>query len=130
MVSSSDCEQDARQRAAKSAARLTDSRAITPKSMSTNGMRVAAEHASYDARQRRLDADLETRGTTSFREVGPEVVLICRVSGDVNQGREMKVLPRELDALDAAMVAIERVGKRGRPRHPEGVGRVFEPLVV
>ena len=52
-----------------------------------------------------------TRGKTSFPEVGPEVVLICRVSGDVNQGREMKVLPRELDALDAAVIAIERGGK-------------------
>ena len=42
----------------------------------------------------------------------------------------MKVLARELDALDAAVIAIERVGKRGRAGHPEGVGRVFEPLAV
>jgi hypothetical protein len=42
----------------------------------------------------------------------------------------MKVLPRELDALDAAMITIERVGKGGRAGHPEGVGRVFEPLAV
>jgi hypothetical protein len=42
----------------------------------------------------------------------------------------MKVLPRELDALDAAVVAIEGVGKRGRAGHPEGVGGVFEPLAV
>jgi hypothetical protein len=46
---------------------------------------------------RRALADRETpasltRGTTSFPGVGPEVVLICRLSGDVNQGREMKVL--------------------------------------
>ena len=40
----------------------------------------------------------------------------------------MKVSTRELDALDAAMIAIERVGKRGRAGHPERVGRVFEPL--
>jgi hypothetical protein len=52
------------------------------------------------------------------------------VSGDVNQAREMKVLPRELDALDAAVIAIERVGKRGRAGHPESVGGVFEPLAV
>jgi hypothetical protein len=57
-------------------------------------------------------------GTTSFPEVGPEVVLIWRLSGDVNQGREMEVLTREFDALDAPMIAIERVGKRGRPSHP------------
>jgi hypothetical protein len=42
----------------------------------------------------------------------------------------MKVLPRELYALNPPMIAIERVGKRGRACHPEGVGRVFEPLVV
>jgi hypothetical protein len=54
--------------------------------------------------------DFDDRGTTSFPEVGPEVVLSCGLSGDVNQGREMKVLARELDALDAAMIAIERIG--------------------
>jgi hypothetical protein len=53
---------------------------------------------------------LRDRGTTSFPEVVPEVVLSCSLSGDVNQGREMKVLPRELYALDAPMIAIERVG--------------------
>jgi hypothetical protein len=52
------------------------------------------------------------------------------VSVDVNQGREMKVLPRELDALEATMIASERVGKRVRTGYPQGVGRVFEPLAV
>ena len=42
----------------------------------------------------------------------------------------MKVLTRELDALDAAMIALERVGKRGRASHPQRVCRVFEPLAV
>src|SRR5688500_10668000 len=42
----------------------------------------------------------------------------------------MKVLTRELDALDAAMIALERVGKRGGASHPQRVGRVFEPLAV
>ena len=63
-------------------------------------------------------ASLGDRGTTTFLEVVPEVVLSCSLSGDVNQGREMKVLPRELYALDAPMIAIERVGKRGRASHP------------
>jgi hypothetical protein len=30
----------------------------------------------------------------------------------------MKVLTREFDALDAPMIAIERVGKGGRASHP------------
>ncbi len=30
----------------------------------------------------------------------------------------MKVLTRELDALDPAMIAIERIAKRGRASHP------------
>jgi hypothetical protein len=30
----------------------------------------------------------------------------------------MKVLTPELDALNAAMIAIERVGKRSRASHP------------
>jgi hypothetical protein len=55
-------------------------------------------------------SSLGDRGTTSFPEVVPEVVLSCSLSGDVNQGREMKILTRELDALDAPMIAIERVG--------------------
>ena len=42
----------------------------------------------------------------------------------------MKVLPRELDAFDAAVIATGRVGKRGRAGHQEGVGGVFEPLAV
>jgi hypothetical protein len=42
----------------------------------------------------------------------------------------MEVLTRELDALDAAMIAIERIGKRGRASHPQRVCRVFEPLAV
>ena len=77
-----------------------------------------------------MDAGLNDRGTTSFPEVGPEVVLICRLSGDVNQGREMEVLTRELDTLNAAMIALERVAKRGRASHPQRVGGVFEPLAV
>jgi hypothetical protein len=63
-------------------------------------------------------ASLGDRGTTSFPKVVPEVVLSCYLSGDVNQGREMKVLPRELYALDAPVIAIKRVGKRGRASHP------------
>ena len=31
-------------------------------------------------------------------------------SGDVNQGREMQVLTRQLGAFDAAVVAVERIG--------------------
>ena len=31
-------------------------------------------------------------------------------SGDVNQGREMQVLPRELDALDLPVLAVDGVG--------------------
>jgi hypothetical protein len=42
----------------------------------------------------------------------------------------MKVLARELDALDAAMIALERVGKRGRASHPQRVCLVFEPVAV
>src|SRR6516162_6924516 len=42
----------------------------------------------------------------------------------------MEVLTRELDALNAAMIAIERVGKGGRTSHPQGVRGVFEPLAV
>ena len=42
----------------------------------------------------------------------------------------MKVLTRELDALNAAVIAIERVRERGRTSHPQGVGGVFEPLAV
>ena len=101
-----------------------------PKSLSTNGMRAASNAPVTTLASGDETRVLMTRGTTSFLEVGPEVVLICRVSGDVDQGREMKILPRELDALDAAVIAIERVGKRGRAGHPEGVGRVFEPLAV
>ena len=51
-------------------------------------------------------------------------------SGDVDQRGEMEILPRELDAHNAAMIAIERVGKRGRAGHPEGVGGVFKPPAV
>src|SRR5262245_34720881 len=61
--------------------------------------------------RRRGTSEPRRSGTTSFPEVGPEVVLISSLSGDVNQGREMEVLPCELDALDAAMIAVERVGK-------------------
>jgi hypothetical protein len=78
----------------------------------------------------RRRASLSDRGTTSFPKVVPEVVLSCSLSRDVNQGREMKVLTRKVDALDAPMIAIERVGKRGRAGHPQRVGRVFEPLAV
>ena len=42
----------------------------------------------------------------------------------------MEVLTRELDTLNAAMIAIERVGKRGRTSHPQGVRGVFEPLAI
>lgn len=70
---------------------------------------------STDGEERAILSD---PGTTSFPKVVPEVVLSCRFSGDVNQGREMKVLTRELDALDAAMIAIERIGKRGRASYP------------
>ena len=69
-------------------------------------------------------------GRPQFSRLSPRSSSAVRVSGDVNQGREMKVLARELDALDAAVVALERVGKRGRASHPERVGRVFEPLPV
>jgi hypothetical protein len=45
-------------------------------------------------------------GTTSISEVVPKVVL----SGDVNQGGEMQVLSRELDALNPSEFAVDGVG--------------------
>ena len=38
---------------------------------------------------------------------------LLSVSGDVNQGREMKVLACKLDALDFAVAAVDGVGDDG-----------------
>ena len=58
----------------------------TPKSLSTNGMRAASNAAVTTLASRDETRISVTRGTTPFLEVGPEVVLNCRLSGDVNQG--------------------------------------------
>jgi hypothetical protein len=95
-----------------------------------NGILTAVECVRYDARGAGRWTEVFGEGTTSFPEVGPEVVLSCKLSGDVNQGRDMQVLARELNALDAAMIAFEGVGKRVRAGHPERVRRVLQPLSV
>ena len=46
----------------------------------------AVERAGDDLASREETGVSVTRGTTSFLEVGPEVVLSCSLSGDVNQG--------------------------------------------
>ena len=74
----------------------------TPTSLNTNEMRPPPNAPVMTLASGDETRVSVTRGTTAFLEVGPEVVLI----------------------------AIERVGKRGRAGHPEGVGRVFEPLAV
>lgn len=53
-------------------------------------------------------------GTTSISEVVPKVVL----SGDVNQGGEMQVLSREVDALNTSESAVDGVGHDRRTGHP------------
>ena len=42
----------------------------------------------------------------------------------------MKVLTRQLDALDASVFSFHRVAEDGAPCNPEGVRRVLEPLPV
>jgi hypothetical protein len=41
--------------------------------------------------------------------------------GDVNEGREMQILPGEFDALDTPVIALHSVGRLGRSRDPERV---------
>ena len=52
------------------------------------------------------------------------------ISGDVNQGGEMQVLPRELDALDFAVAAVDGVSDDGRAGHPERGSGIVQPLSV
>jgi hypothetical protein len=42
----------------------------------------------------------------------------------------MEVLPRQLDAFDTSVIAVEGVGDRLRARHPQGVRRIVQPLSV
>jgi hypothetical protein len=60
--SSSDCHRDARQRAAKSAARITDCRADDADVSEHERNAAAAQRAGNDARQRRRDAGLSDPG--------------------------------------------------------------------
>lgn len=43
------------------------------------------------------------------------------ISGDVNQGGEMEVLSRELDALNPSEFAVDGVSHNGGTGHPERV---------
>ena len=52
------------------------------------------------------------------------------MSGDVDQGREMQVLPRQLDALDPAVLAVDRLSQDRRPGHPQRVPGIVKPLSV
>jgi hypothetical protein len=70
------------------------------------------------------------RGTTSISEVVPEVVLCCWISSDVNQGGEMEVLPRELDALNPSEFAFDGVGHDSGTGHPECVPGIVQPLLI
>lgn len=53
-----------------------------------------------------------------------------RGSGDVNQGREMEVLARELHAFDASVLSFHCVAEHVAPSYPERVRRVLKPLPV
>jgi hypothetical protein len=69
-------------------------------------------------------------GTTCISRSSPRSSSAVRRSGDVNQGREMKILARELDALDSSVLSFHRVAEDVAPCDPEGVRRVLEPLPI
>jgi hypothetical protein len=69
-------------------------------------------------------------GTTSIPEVVPKVVLCCYWSGDINQGGEMEVLSRELDALNPPEFAVDGIGHDRGTGHPERVPGIVQLLLV
>ena len=52
------------------------------------------------------------------------------VSGDVDQGGEMHVLPRQLDAFDPSVFPVDGVGHDRGTGHPERVPGIVQPLLV
>src|SRR5215211_3806273 len=52
------------------------------------------------------------------------------ISGDVNQGGEMQVLSRELDALNPSEFAVDGVRHDRRAGHPKRVPGIVQPLLV
>ena len=52
------------------------------------------------------------------------------MSGDVNQGREMQVLARQVDALDAALPAVESNAQGPGIRHSDCLIGVDKPLLI
>jgi hypothetical protein len=52
------------------------------------------------------------------------------ISGDVNQGGEMQVLSRELDALNPPELAVDGVGHDRGTGHPKRVPRIVQPLLM
>ena len=52
------------------------------------------------------------------------------VSGDVNQGGEMQVLPGQLDAFDPSVFAVDGVRHDSRAGHPKRVPGIVQPLLV
>jgi hypothetical protein len=89
---------------------VQSTRAHRCKLRTSNDLHAQTTKIAHRLQRPKLDAAIEAPGTTSFSEVVPEVVLCCWYSGDVNQGGEMQVLARELDALNASMIAFECVG--------------------
>ena len=81
-----------------------------------------ARRIDYGQRRREREAVAEDLSATivsatqgddlSFRGRPPGRPLLW-VSGDVNQGGEMQVLPRQLDAFDPSVFAVDGVGNGG-----------------
>ena len=53
---------------------------------------------------------------------------LLSVSGDVNQGGEMEVLSRELDALNPSVLAVDGVRHDRRAGHPQRIPGIVPPL--
>ena len=79
--------------------------------------------AGRDSRVKASGDDLIFRGRPPGRP-------LLWMSGDVNQGREMEVLPRQLDALDLTVAAVDVVGDDVRRASRKSVRGIVQPLPV
>src|SRR5262245_45211233 len=84
------------------------------KSRAPSQLRAGATAGRFFPSLRSFASETAAEGTTCFSEVVPLVVPLLSASGDVNQGGEMHVLARELDAFDASVVQLQGIGGRVR----------------
>ena len=111
MVACSDLRPWQRQWAAKSAARRAEHmRAQRRKLRASNQLHAQATGIARPPPPSRLDSGVRSTGDDLLFRGRPPGRPLLLVSGDVNQGREMQVLARELDAFDPSVVPVERVG--------------------